>query len=361
MLPDRRGERQAALRRRLADTGVDGLLVTHPPNIRYLSGFSGSAGMLLIGRDRAVLVTDPRYRSQAAVETKGAAEAVIEPVNLWHRLRPVLEDQALSALAFESSHLTVASAARLGETGAARLEPVDGAVEALRVVKDDGEVHAIREAAALALEAFAATLPAIRVGARECDVAARLEHELRTRGSEWHPFATIVASGPRSALPHARTTHREVRAGEWLLMDFGAMVNGYCADLTRTVVVGRADDCQRERYDAVRAAQTAALRGMRAGMPGREIDALARTVLAAAGLGEAFQHSLGHGLGLEVHEEPRLATTAQGEVPAGAVVTVEPGVYLEGWGGVRLEDDVYLSAQGPMPVSPGAPDLLEVH
>jgi Xaa-Pro aminopeptidase len=186
------------------------------------------------------------------------------------------------------------------------------------------------------------------------------QSELRLRGSEWHPFPTIVASGPRAALPHARSTGREVRAGELLLLDFGARHDGYCADLTRTVVVGRpADGRQREVYQAVRQAQWAAVAGIQAGMTGQAADAIAREILEAAGLGLAFSHSLGHGLGLEVHEDPRFAKTAEA-VPAGAVVTVEPGVYFEGWGGVRLEDDVHLAADGPVLLSPGAPELLEL-
>ena len=201
----------------------------------------------------------------------------------------------------------------------------------------------------------------MRAGQAEREIAAVLESALRRRGSEWHPFPTIVASGPRSALPHARTSAREVAAGEWLLLDFGAQVDGYCADLTRTVVVGaRADDKQRMVFDLVHSAQHRAVAGIRAGMTGREADALARDVIAARGFGEFFGHSLGHGLGLEVHEAPRLAPTAESALPTGAVVTVEPGVYLPGWGGVRLEDDVYLSADGPVRLSDGRTELVEL-
>jgi Xaa-Pro aminopeptidase len=200
----------------------------------------------------------------------------------------------------------------------------------------------------------------VRVGERELDVAARLEEALRRRGSEWHPFQTIVASGPRSALPHARTSQRRIAAGEWLLLDFGAQVDGYCADLTRTVAIGRADERQREIYELVRTAQERACLQVRAGMSGREADALARDLLTARGYGDAFGHSLGHGLGLEVHEGPRLAPTVDTPLPAGAVVTVEPGIYLPGWGGVRLEDDVYLGADGPELLSDGRTGLIEL-
>jgi Xaa-Pro aminopeptidase len=234
-------------------------------------------------------------------------------------------------------------------------------VERLRVAKDPGEVAAIRAAAGIACEAFRRTLDAIRPGVTELEIAGALESALRRLGSESHPFATIVASGPRSALPHARTSGRAVATGEWLLLDFGASVEGYCADITRTVVVGaRATDAQRALYDVVRVAQQRARGGVRAGMRGADADALAREVIEAKGFGHGFGHSTGHGLGLEVHEAPRLATTNAEPLPADAVVTVEPGVYLTGQGGVRLEDDVYLAAAGPVLLSDGETELIEV-
>src|SRR5205823_14830099 len=192
------------------------------------------------------------------------------------------------------------------------------------------------------------TLAQVRPGMTELAIAGVLEGALRRQGSEGHPFATIVASGPRSALPHARSSRRAVAAGEWLLWDVGAQVDGYCADITRTVVVGaRATERQRAVYELVAEAQRRARACVRAGMTGREADALARDVIEARGFGEAFGHSLGHGLGLEVHEAPRLSKTNADPLPAGAVVTIEPGVYLAGQGGVRIEDDVHLSATGP--------------
>lgn len=361
MRPDRRGERQQALRRLLETAGVDLLLVTHPPNLRYLTGFSGSAGMLLVGGPEPVLVVDSRYAVQAAAEVTGAARVEVAPRSLWEGLALVTAALGPAVLGFEAERVSVRAAERIAALQAPRTEGTEGLVERLRVVKDEGEVDAIRRAAALAADACADVLDTVRPGQSELAIAARLEAALREGGSEWHPFETIVASGPRSALPHARASTRVVEPGDLLLLDFGATVDGYCSDLTRTVVVGRAPDGrQRECYDAVRAAQRAAIAGIRPGMSGRDADAIARERLASAGLGAAFRHSLGHGLGLEVHEEPRLAATAEGTLPAGAVVTIEPGVYFEGWGGVRLEDDVLLSTDGPTLVSPGAPALEEV-
>lgn len=360
MAPDRRPERLAALGRGLADAGLDGLLVSHPANLRYLTGFTGTAGLLLVQAGVPVLICDGRYAGQAAGEAGDVVSVREAPTSLWEGLRQALAGVRVRALGFEADRLTVAQVERLRGVTDLPLRPVTGLVEALRVRKDPSEVAAIRAAAVLALEALEEVLPGVRPGLTEVEVATRLEAALRRRGSAWHPFPTIVASGPRTALPHARATARELAAGDLLLLDWGAELDGYCADLTRTVVLGRADDRQREVYGAVRSAQQAALAGLRPGLTGREADAVAREVLRARGLGEAFRHSLGHGLGLEVHEDPRLAPTAEGHLPAGAVVTVEPGAYLEGWGGVRLEDDVHLAPDGPELLSPGAPDLVEL-
>jgi Xaa-Pro aminopeptidase len=359
--PDWRAERQRALRAALAAEGLDGLLVTYLPNIRYLTGFTGSAGLLLVRADAALLVTDFRYATQAPQEVAAAARVEIDQANVWQRLLQHLQAEPLGTLGIEAHALTVRDAQRLEAGIRGRTAPTTDLVERLRAVKDPGEVAAIRCAAALAQEALAEILPAVGVGRTEREIAAELEGALRRRGSEWHPFATIVASGPRSALPHARTSGRSIEAGDWLLLDFGAQVDGYCADLTRTVVVGRrADDRQRAIYELVRSAQSRALRHLRPGMTGRDGDALAREVIAERGFGHAFGHSLGHGLGLEVHEGPRLAPTADVPLPLHAVVTVEPGIYLPGWGGVRLEDDVYLGPAGPECLSDNRTELVEL-
>jgi Xaa-Pro aminopeptidase len=359
--PDRRPERQAALRGGLAGEGLDALLVSHLPNVRYLTGFSGSAALLLVHGEATVLITDFRYAVQAPAEAGTAAAVEVDQKSVWDRLGRVVGSLPITTLGIEAQALTVRDAERVAGLTRARLVPVTDLVERLRAVKSPEEVAAIRAAATLAQEALAEVLPTIRPGQSELEIGAALESALRRRGSEWHPFPTIVASGPRAALPHARTSARAVQAGEWLLLDFGAQVDGYCADLTRTLVVGaRADERQRLVYELVRSAQGRALEHLRAGMTGREGDALAREVIAARGFGDAFGHSLGHGLGLEVHEAPRLAPTAETPLPLHAVVTVEPGIYLPGWGGVRLEDDVHLGPDGPEVLSDGRTDLLEL-
>ncbi len=358
---DQRQARQAALRDRLMLQGLEALVVQSLPNIRYLTGFTGSSALLLLRRDDAVLVTDFRYASQAPREAGSAARVEIDQVNVWDRLKRVLAETAAGATGFEAHIATVRERDRLEGLGAGRWEATTDLVERLRAVKDAGEIAAIRAAATLAREALAEFLPTVRADQTEFSLAARLEAALRVRGSEWHPFPTIVASGPRSALPHARTSERTVGRGEWLLLDFGAQVDGYCADLTRTVLVGgRADERQRTVYEVVQLAQRRAIENMHAGLSGREADALAREPITQRGFGEAFGHSLGHGLGLEVHEGPRLSPTAEAPLPVDAVVTVEPGIYLPGWGGVRLEDDVRLTQGGAELLSDNAVDLMEL-
>jgi len=318
-------------------------------------------------RGALLLVTDFRYDEQARQQSGAVARVEIEGVSVWDRLFKELGGSTQAGrgglIGFEAHALTVKEAERLSSPVASawRWKPAGELVERLRVRKDPGEVAAIRAAGKLAAEALRETLTAVRPGQTELEVAGVLECALRRHGSEAHPFPTIVASGPRSALPHAHTSQRTVAAGEWLLLDFGAVVDGYCADVTRTVVVGaRADDAQRALYDLVQEAQQRARAGVRAGMIGREADALARDPIEARGFGAAFGHSTGHGVGLEVHEAPRLARTSADPLPENAVVTIEPGVYVAGRGGVRIEDDVHLSADGPVLLTDGCTDLVEL-
>src|SRR6266545_7442456 len=325
MAPDPRRARQEALVRALEAAELDGLLVTSRANIRYLTGFSGSAALVVVTLADLLLVTDFRYDEQARAEAGGVARVEVESTSVWDRFFKELATLGpLACIGYEAHVLSVRDAERLAEAGNAwRWKGTQDLVERLRASKDPGEVAAIRAAAALAGEALRGTLPHVRVEMTELEIAGLLEGALRRCGSEGHPFPTIVASGRRTALPHARSSGRAVKSGDWLLLDFGAQVDGYCADITRTVVVGaRATERQRVLYGLVREAQQRARVGVRAGMSGRDADALARDPITARGFGEAFGHSLGHGLGLEVHEAPRVAPTTETPLPAHAVVTV---------------------------------------
>jgi Xaa-Pro aminopeptidase len=346
-------ERLARLRHALAASALDALLVSSLPNVRYLTGFSGSSALAVVTADECVLLTDFRYATQVKHEVAHGVRCVIESNSLWTRLWGVLKGlPRVRVLAFESAHLTHQDSARFlddGSEGAGwHWRPALNLVEVLRESKDALEVAHIREAVRIAEHALGATLPQVRAGMTELAVAGLLEHELRRAGSEGFPFESIVATGARTALPHARATSAVIGRGDLLLIDFGAVHAGYCSDITRTVVVGQAPtERQLEIHAVVREAHGSASAGVRAGMRGRDADALARGYIERRGFGDAFGHSLGHGIGLEIHEAPRLAKSAESPLPVGAVVTIEPGIYVEGWGGVRIEDDVVLTSGGP--------------
>jgi Xaa-Pro aminopeptidase len=353
------------VRASLASVGLDALIVTCLPNVRYLSGFSGSAAILVVTRIDAVLLTDFRYSIQAGSEVGDAARVIIEPTSLWARLWTVLPQLgALDQIGFESVSLSQADYQRLLDNqrdgSRWRWRPTSGLVEILRAAKDDGEVAAIRDAVRIAEHSLARTVERVKAGLSELEICGILEAELRSAGSEAHPFETIVASGDRSALPHARCSARKVAAGEWLLLDFGAVSGGYCSDITRTFVVGKASDEQRALHSVVRESNATASGGVRAGMRGKDADALARGYIERHGWGEEFGHSLGHGIGLEVHEAPRLSKANDAPLPERSVITIEPGIYRSGWGGVRIEDDVLLAATGPQVLTTFPRELIEL-
>jgi len=358
---DARPRRIAALVDGLSAAHLDGLLLTGLPNIRYLTGFSGSSALLVVTERDVLLITDFRYQTQVGQEVGDLARVVIEPASLWTGLWQQLAQLPVKVMGFETAHIQHREFQRLVEAGARwQWRPTTDLVETLRERKDGGEIALIRDAAGVATRALERTLPQLHVGMSELEVAGVLEKSLRDEGSEGFPFPSIVASGPRSALPHARSSPRTLERGDFLLMDFGAEVNGYCSDITRTVVMGKADEEQRGLYEIVREANALASSGVRAGMTGRDADAIARHYIDRAGFGELFGHSLGHGIGLEVHEAPRLARTAESGLPDGAVVTIEPGVYRPGWGGVRIEDDVVLDSDGPHILTDFPRELLEL-
>jgi Xaa-Pro aminopeptidase len=355
--------RLGALRASLAASGFDALLVTSLPNIRYLTGFSGSNALLVVsGESPSVLLTDFRYAVQVGDEVGDHARVRIEPASLWAGLRETINAiPGGSRIAFESSHLRHEDFERLADLGGRwHWRGSTGVVEALRERKDAGELLLIREAVRIAESALGRTIGEVRPGLSERQVAGILEHHLRDLGSDGTPFETIVAAGERSALPHARASARELRAGEFLLIDFGASFDGYCSDITRTFALRSVNAEMRDVHDIVREANVTASGGVRVGMRGRDADLLARDYIQRRGYGDAFGHSLGHGIGLEVHEGPRLARTADSVLPAGAVVTIEPGIYRPGWGGVRIEDDVHLTSEGPELLTSFPRDLMVI-
>ncbi|MER3400040.1 MAG: Xaa-Pro dipeptidase [Thermoflexus sp.] len=340
--------RVEALRRRMVEANLDALFITALPNVRYLSGFTGSAAVLCLTRQGAWILTDFRYWEQAARQAPDFTLYRLQN-RRFSQILPEFWKEIGSPrrVGFESAHVTVDQWLTWKEAvPEVEWVPVKDWVEALRAVKDAEELARIREAARVADATMAYLRRRLRPGMTEREAAWLAEQYLRTHGGEDVAFDIIVASGPNGAMAHHRPGDRRLRAGEPIVVDLGARVDGYHSDLTRTFVLGRMPRRFREVYAVVLRAQEAALRGMRAGMTGKEIDALARSVIEAAGYGEAFGHGLGHGIGLEIHEKPAAGPIAEDPVPAGAVLTVEPGIYLSGWGGVRIEDMVVVGEEG---------------
>lgn len=323
---------------------VVGLLVTDPINVRYLCGFTGSNGALLLLGDRAVLGTDGRYVLQAAEESPDL-EHVIDRATVAALARTWLSTGRTS-LAVEADHLTVAGLRDLEAALGERPTETRGVIEAGRIVKEPGELELIRQACAISEAALTEVVATVRVGETERQIARRLEAAMFDHGADRLSFDTIVAVGPHSAIPHHSPTDRPVQDGDFLLIDFGADVAGYHADETRTFVVGKPDDWQREIHAIVQEAQRVGREAAVAGAELSAVDLAARSVIVDAGFGEQFGHGLGHGVGLAIHEAPFLSARATGMLLADSPVTVEPGVYVAGRGGVRIEDTVLIT-QGP--------------
>ncbi len=339
-----RAERLTAL---LAPAEVDLLLVTARANLRYLTGYTGSNGLALVGLHRRVFVTDFRYVEQAAAEVDGGYDRRRAELELLDAIADALPPGPVR-LGFEDDNLTVRQHAGLRERLDDRVELVaaGGLVERLRAVKEPAEIERIRAATAAADTALAGLLEHGLVGRTERDLADALESAMREQGAERPSFESIVAAGAHGALPHATPRQVEVHRGELVVIDWGAEVDGYCSDCTRTIAAGPPSGEAREVYELVLAAQLAGIEAVRAGAGGRQVDAAARSVIAAGGHEDHFGHGLGHGVGSEVHEAPRLSKRSQDELEAGNVVTVEPGVYLPGRLGVRIEDLVVVTEPG---------------
>ena len=333
---------------RLEKAGIDALLVSQAENRRYLSGFNGSAGYLLITTKASLLLVDFRYTEQARVQAPGWEVLQIKgaPQNF---LPELLAGQGVKALGLEAPHMSLAAYTLLQSAlkDGPHLVATEGLVEGLRLVKEPGELALLERAAGISDRALENVIPRLRRGTAEDELAWEIEKSMREDGSEPLPFEPIVASGPQSSMPHARATNRKLRENEPVVIDIGARVQGYGSDLTRTFPVGEADARFRRVYSLVLEAQETALSAIRPGMKGDEADRLAREVIEKGGFGESFGHGLGHGVGLGPHEGPRLGTNSQDILEEGMSFTVEPGVYIPGWGGVRIEDMVVLEKDGP--------------
>jgi len=349
------------LRDALAQRRAGAYLETHLPNVYYLSGFSGDSGALLVEPSSATLFTDGRFTIQAKEEARGV-RVHIHQGPLQEAVGAFLKTRGRQTVAVAPANLSLANWKVLRKAAGAQVKwgAVDGLVESLRAVKDAGEVERIREAARVGSEVMEEAMSLVRPGVSELEIAAEIGYLMRRKGASGESFEAIVAAGPRSALPHARPTARKIGRNELVVLDLGAILRRYCSDLTRTVHVGKASARTRKWYQAVLDAQHAAIGALKAGVTCGAVDAAARNLLQRQGLARYFVHSTGHGIGLEIHEGPRIARDQKTRLEAGNVVTIEPGVYVEGAGGIRIEDDALVTPRGAEILTTTARELIEL-
>jgi Xaa-Pro aminopeptidase len=360
-MPTNLASRLKRLRQAMDAAGTGSFLETHLPNIYYLSGFSGDSGALLVDLASATLFTDGRFTIQSKEETQGI-RVHIHKGPLLEAVGEYLRGRKRAKVAVAPSHLTLAGWKTLRKAAGGHLKwvAIDGLVETLRAFKDPGEIDRLRDAARLGSQVMEETIRLIRPGVTEIDIAAEIGYRMRRKGASGEPFEAIVAAGPRSALPHARPTARRIGKNELVVLDLGAILRRYCSDLTRTVHVGKASARVRQWYQAVLEAQAAARDAVKSGVTCGAVDAAARNVLQRKGLGRYFVHSTGHGIGLEIHEDPRIARDQKKRLETGNVVTLEPGVYVEGVGGIRIEDDALVTARGAEILTTTPREFLEL-
>ena len=339
--------------------GIEGMLITKPENRHYFSGFSGSAGTLLISDHESKLLTDFRYIEQAAAQAK-QCEILRYTASPYELLADTAVKLGLTRIGFESDFVTYDMYTKLTE-GMSTIHLLPVQIDELRMMKDENEVAAIKKAVEIADSAFVHILSFIKPGISEQTVALELEYQMRKLGAEKPAFDTIVASGKRGALPHGIASKKIIELGDFVTMDFGAVYQGYHSDITRTICMGSPTDKQRELYDIVLTAQLAGVEAVQPGKTGREVDAVARKIIVDAGFGDYFGHGLGHGLGLYIHEDPRLSpSNTQTVLMESMVVTVEPGIYLPEWGGIRIEDTVLVSTDGCQILTASSKHLIEI-
>lgn len=340
--------RRANLRKLIRKEGAEALLVTSFTNVTYLTGFTGDDSYLLVGPKDTILISDPRYTTQLEEECPDVTHHIRPPgESMLDGVSKAVTSAKVAKLAVEADSMSVALYGQIsGKLSRASLMQAAGLVEELRVVKDKQEIEEICVAARYAEKGFAILRATLRPELTEKEVAADLEHQMRLLGATGCSFPPIIAVGARAALPHARPTEQKIGAADFVLVDWGATARQYKSDLTRVLVTGKISPKLERVYNVVLDAQERAIAAVRPGMTGREVDAVARGVIKDAGFGKQFGHGLGHGLGLDIHEAPRLAAAAEQVLKPGMVVTVEPGIYLPGWGGVRIEDDILITKDG---------------
>ncbi|EOP66905.1 xaa-Pro dipeptidase [Bacillus cereus VDM006] len=350
-------EKIERLRSAFDEAGIDGIVLTNEYSRRYMANFTGTAGVVLISKERALFITDFRYVEQASKQAVGY-EIVQHSGLILDEVAKQVKELGIQKLGFEQDTLTYSSYVTHNEAIEAEFIPTSGLVEKLRLIKTDSEIKILKEAAQIADAAFEHILSFIRPGVSEIEVSNELEFFMRKQGATSSSFDIIVASGLRSALPHGVASEKVIEKGDFVTLDFGAYYKGYCSDITRTIAVGEPSDKLKEIYTIVLEAQLHGVNGIKAGLTGREADALTRDYITEKGYGEYFGHSTGHGIGLEIHEAPGLAFRSDTVLEPGMAVTVEPGIYIPGVGGVRIEDDIIVTSEGNEVITKSPKELI---
>lgn len=345
------------LRKALVEENVDGLLITNDYNRRYMTGFTGSTGVAIVTKDDAVFITDFRYTEQAKNQVQNFRIVQHDSV-IYKEVAAQVEKMGIKTLGFEKDTMTYGMFETYKSLINAELIPLSGLIEKIRLIKTEQEINIIKVACEIADNAFSHILEFIKPGVTELEVSNELEFFMRKQGATASSFDTIVASGVRSALPHGVATEKVIEKGDFVTLDFGAIYNGYVSDITRTISVGQPSEKLKEMYQTVLESQLLALEKVGPGMTGIQADAVARDYLTSKGYGEAFGHSTGHGIGLEVHEGPGLSSRSETVLEPNMIVTIEPGIYLPGIGGVRIEDDILITETGNEKLTHSTKDLI---
>ena len=355
---NRINNRLSKLRKLMVQKGMDAVLVTKRENYMYLSGFTGTSAYLVITQDSAVLMTDFRYIEQAAKQAP-MYEVVKYQGSFVQALGELLKSRGIGRLGFEDNYLTYERYAEFEQKlGMQELIPLKGIIENLRMIKDADEIEIIKKAVKISDDAFTHILSFIKPGTSETEIAAELEYFMKKQGASKEAFDTIVASGERSSLPHGVASEKRLEAGDAITLDFGAIYMGYCSDMTRTVFLGKPCKELEKIYEIVLEAQSAALEGAHKGMSGKAVDLIARDIITKAGFGDYFGHGLGHGVGIEIHEEPRFSPSGNTVIEDGMIITVEPGIYVPGLGGVRIEDMIVINGDNPIDITGATKKML---
>lgn len=344
----------------MENEALDGVLLTGRSNTFYFTGFTGTTSICIVSREKAYLVVDFRYTSQAKEQALDGVETIQHEKGALDVLLKLCSENGIFNIGVEGENISYSEYSKVKEklTNVKELRNIQNLIDNIRIIKDDNELQLIKGAVDIADSAFIETLPFIKPGVKEFEIALELEYRMKKLGAKGTSFETIIASGPRSAMPHGTASDREVQAGDAIVMDFGAIYKGYCSDMTRTVFMGEPPIKLKEIYNIVLKAQLEALEASKAGITGKKLDSVSRSIIDKEGYEKCFGHGLGHGVGVEIHEKPGISPKGEEVLKPGMVYTIEPGIYIEGFGGIRIEDMVFLTSDGPVIPTKSTKDII---